>query len=182
MSHFTNLETGLRNPFHLENALKELDITYKKENEGLEPSNINLIIPQSNNSDITFNWNGEIGVGGEYELIFHTGFWSQPDPAETFINKVSETYAKIAMSEKITKLVGVIKKEIEEITKLTLFETSRLVPAIEETFETDVQELKYLADRFEELKYKSDKELKAWDDEFGDQEHKPYWLKFFNIN
>jgi len=93
MSHFTNLKTSFKNLLHLENSLKKLNITYKRENEGieedtLEPYNVNLIIPQSNNYDITFNWNGE-----EYELVIDTSFWAQPYPVETFINKVSHEYA-----------------------------------------------------------------------------------------
>jgi len=91
MSHFTNLKTSLKNLFHLENALKKLNITYKRENEGieeLEPYNLNLIIPQSNNYDIIFNWSGE-----EYELVIDTSFWAQSYPVETFINKISQEYA-----------------------------------------------------------------------------------------
>ena len=93
MSHFTNLKTSFKNLLHLENALKKLNITYNRENEGIEgdmvePYNINLIIPQSNNYDITFNWNGE-----EYELVIDASFWAQPYPVETFINKVSHEYA-----------------------------------------------------------------------------------------
>jgi hypothetical protein len=93
MSHFTNLKTSFKNLLHLENALKKLNITYNRENEGIEgdmvePYNINLIIPQSNNYDITFNWNGE-----EYELVIDASFWAQPYPVETFINKISQEYA-----------------------------------------------------------------------------------------
>ena len=91
MSHFTNLKTSFKNLLHLENALKKLNITYKRENEGieeLESYNLNLIIPQSNNYDIIFNWSGE-----EYELVIDTSFWAQPDSVETFINKVSQEYA-----------------------------------------------------------------------------------------
>ena len=50
--------------------------------------NINLVIPQSNNYDITFNWNGE-----EYELVLDASFWVQPYPVESFINKLSQHYA-----------------------------------------------------------------------------------------
>ena len=104
MSHFTNLKTSFKNLLHLENSLKKLNITYKRENEGIEedtvePYNVNLIIPQSNNYDITFDWNGE-----EYELVLDASFWIQPYPVESFINKLSQQYANdviITESQKI---------------------------------------------------------------------------------
>ncbi len=93
MSHFTNLKTSFKNLLHLENALNKLEIPYKREKKVIESKNsklynINLVIPQSNNYDITFNWNGE-----EYELVLDTSFWIQPYPVESFINKLSQHYA-----------------------------------------------------------------------------------------
>ena len=104
MSHFTNLKTSFKNLLHLENALSKLEIPYKREKKVSELSdsklyNINLIIPQSNNCDIIFNWNGE-----EYELILDASFWIQPYPVESFINKLSQHYANdviITESQKI---------------------------------------------------------------------------------
>ena len=104
MSHFTNLKTSFKNLLHLENALKKLEIPYKREKKLIEGNNskiynVNLIIPQSNNYDITFNWNGE-----EYELVLDASFWIQPYPVESFINKLSQHYANdviITESQKI---------------------------------------------------------------------------------
>ena len=93
MSHFTNLKTSFKNLLHLENALNKLEIPYKREKKVIDINNsklynINLVIPQSNNYDITFNWNGE-----EYELVLDASFWIQPYPVESFINKLSQHYA-----------------------------------------------------------------------------------------
>ena len=104
MSHFTNLKTSFKNLLHLENALNKLEIPYKREKKVMESKNsklcnINLVIPQSNNYDITFQWNGE-----EYELVLDTSFWIQPYPVESFINKLSQHYANdviITESQKI---------------------------------------------------------------------------------
>ena len=104
MSHFTNLKTSFKNLAHLENALNKLEIPYKREKKVIEGNNsklynVNLVIPQSNNYDITFNWNGE-----EYELILDASFWIQPYPVESFINKLSQHYANdviITESQKI---------------------------------------------------------------------------------
>ena len=104
MSHFTNLKTSFKNLIHLENALNKLEIPYKREKKVIEVNNsklynINLVIPQSNNYDITFDWNGE-----EYELVLDASFWIQPYPVESFINKLSQHYANdviITESQKI---------------------------------------------------------------------------------
>jgi len=104
MSHFTNLKTSFKNLLHLENALNKLEIPYKREKKVIEGNNsklynVNLVIPQSNNYDITFNWNGE-----EYELILDASFWIQAYPVESFINKLSQHYANdviITESQKI---------------------------------------------------------------------------------
>ena len=104
MSHFTHIKTHFQNLFYLKKALNRLDITYKEEkkiinNSDLKLYNINLVISQSNNYDITFNWNGE-----EYELVLDTSFWIQPYPVESFINKLSQHYANdviITESQKI---------------------------------------------------------------------------------
>ena len=104
MSHFTNLKTSFKNLLHLENALNKLEIPYKREKKVIESNNsklynINLVIPQSNNYDITFDWNGE-----EYELVLDASFWIQPYPVESFINKLSQHYANdviITESQKI---------------------------------------------------------------------------------
>ena len=104
MSHFTNLKTSFKNLVHLENALNKLEISYRREKKMVEGNNsklynVNLVIPQSNNYNITFNWNGE-----EYELFVDDSFWIQPYPVESFINKLSQHYANdviITESQKI---------------------------------------------------------------------------------
>ena len=104
MSHFTYLKTSFKNLLHLENALNKLEIPYKREKKVIDSNNsklynINLVIPQSNNYDITFNWNGE-----EYELVLDASFWVQPYPVESFINKLSQHYANdviVTESQKI---------------------------------------------------------------------------------
>lgn len=104
MSHFTNLKTSFKNLLHLENALNKLEIPYKRktiktDETNSKPYNVDLVIPQSNNYDITFNWNGE-----EYELVLDASFWVQPYPVESFINKLSQHYANdviVTESQKI---------------------------------------------------------------------------------
>ena len=125
MSHFTNLKTSFKNLLHLENALNKLEIPYKREkkliqvNKSNENSyNVNLVIPQSNNYNITFNWNGE-----EYELVLDASFWIQPYPVESFINKLSQHYASdviITESQKIGFQPIKSKQHIDGSNTITL--------------------------------------------------------------
>lgn len=123
MSHFTNLKTSFKNLFHLENALNKLEIPYKKEKKAIDANNskhhnINLVIPQSNNYDITFNWNGE-----EYELVLDASFWIQPYPVESFINKLSQHYANdviITESQKIGFQPVKSKQHVDGSNTITL--------------------------------------------------------------
>ena len=89
MSHFTHMKTHFQNLFYLEKALNRLNINHKQEivNDS-NLSNINLVIPQSNNYDIKFCWNGQ-----EYELVADISFWEQSYPVESFIDKVAQQYA-----------------------------------------------------------------------------------------
>ena len=123
MSHFTNLKTSFKNLLHLENALNKLEIQYKREKKVIEGNNsklynVNLVIPQSNNYDITFNWNGE-----EYELVLDASFWIQPYPVESFINKLSQHYANdviISESQKIGFQPIKSKQHIDGSNTITL--------------------------------------------------------------
>jgi hypothetical protein len=123
MSHFTNLKTSFKNLLHLENALNKLEIPYKREKKVIEGNNsklynVNLVIPQSNNYDITFNWNGE-----EYELVLDASFWIQPYPVESFINKLSQHYANdviITESQKIGFQPIKSKQHIDGSNTITL--------------------------------------------------------------
>ena len=123
MSHFTNLKTSFRNLFHLENALNKLEIPYKREKKAIDANNskhhnVNLVIPQSNNYDITFNWNGE-----EYELVLDASFWIQPYPVESFINKLSQHYANdviITESQKIGFQPVKSKQHVDGSNTITL--------------------------------------------------------------
>jgi len=123
MSHFTNLKTSFKNLFHLENALNKLEIPYKREKKAIDANNskhhnVNLVIPQSINYDITFNWNGE-----EYELVLDASFWIQPYPVESFINKLSQHYANdviITESQKIGFQPVKSKQHVDGSNTITL--------------------------------------------------------------
>jgi hypothetical protein len=104
MSHFTYIKTRFQNLFYLEKALNRLNILYKEQERTISSSNLeiyikNLVIPQSNGSDIKFVWNSQ-----EYQLVVDMSFWEQPYPIKSFIDKIAQQYASeviIGESEKM---------------------------------------------------------------------------------
>lgn len=95
MSHFTSMKTRFQNLFYLEKALNKLKIVNERQRQKklTNDSNskvygVNLVIPQENNYDIEFCWNGQ-----EYELIVDMSYWKQPYPIEIFIDKIAQQYA-----------------------------------------------------------------------------------------
>jgi len=93
MSHFTSMKTRFQNLFYLEKALNKLEIVNERQKKLIKDSNskiysVNLVIPQQNNYDIEFCWNGQ-----EYELIVDMSYWKQPYPIEIFIDKIAQQYA-----------------------------------------------------------------------------------------
>lgn len=90
MSHFTNIKTHFQNLFYLEKALNKLNFKYNKQKNtsSLNSSSVNLVIPQSNNYNLEFCWNGQ-----EYELILDRDFWEQSYSVNSFVDKIAQKYA-----------------------------------------------------------------------------------------
>ena len=91
MSHFTHMKTSFQNLFYLEKALNRLNIPHKQRERTISNSNsytFDLIIPQSNEYDLEFCWNGQ-----EYELVIDMSFWEQSYPVENFIDRIAQQYA-----------------------------------------------------------------------------------------
>lgn len=91
MSHFTHMKTSFQNLFYLEKALNRLNIPHKQREKTITNSNsysFDLIIPQSNEYDLEFCWNGQ-----EYELVIDMSFWEQSYPVENFIDRIAQQYA-----------------------------------------------------------------------------------------
>jgi hypothetical protein len=85
------MKTRFQNLFYLEKALNRLNILHEGKNftnSELKPTNVNLVIPQSNGYNIEFAWNGQ-----EYELVVDMSYWEQSYPIESFIDKVAQQYA-----------------------------------------------------------------------------------------
>ena len=95
MSHFTTIQTRFYNLYYLEKALSKLDIDYKQKEAHFEydkstknKNSTNLIIPQSNEHNIEFCWDGE-----QYKLVTDMSYWTQSYSVEGFLQKITNQYA-----------------------------------------------------------------------------------------
>ena len=115
MSHFSYIKTRIQNLGYLEKALNKLNIHYELDSKIIKGYDndsllVDLIIPQKNGYDIGFKWNGV-----NYELVTDLSFWDQKYSNETFMDKLTQTYAsQIILNE--TKRQGF--NNIEEKTNI----------------------------------------------------------------
>lgn len=122
MSHLTSLQTSFQRLTYLQKALEKLNIRYNQkqlqEKHNPDGAEINLIIPQSNGYDLEFAWDGK-----NYELVADLSFWSQPYPVETFLEKVTQTYAMerlVGESQNLGFQVINSQKNLQGITLVSL--------------------------------------------------------------
>ena len=97
-SHFTSIETQLFHKQTLLKALKDMGVKSKAlkqdgqqiEARGYKGETImaDIVIPQQNNYDVAFRYNGE-----SYELVTDLQFWQQALPVDAFMERVNQRYA-----------------------------------------------------------------------------------------
>lgn len=112
MSHFSKIKTTLKDLTLLKKALADLSVTWDTEVKQIkgyknQTNFANLVIPQNNNYDIGFSWNGF-----EYQLVADLQFWQQPWSVELFLDKISQRYAYHSIVE-VTQHQGF--KTVEEV-------------------------------------------------------------------
>lgn len=93
MSHFSKIQTSLKDLDLLKKSLNDLSIHWEPELNRVrgykdQTTFANVVIKQGNNYDIGFSWNGF-----EYQLIADVQFWQQPWSIELFLDRVSQRYA-----------------------------------------------------------------------------------------
>ena len=100
MSHFSKIKTSLKKGGILEKTLQELNINYScvTNDAGSNKTSENMfdiIVPQNNGYEINFKWTGKT-----YELVTDLHFWDQQLSVESFLNQLTQCYAKnIILSE-----------------------------------------------------------------------------------
>ena len=112
MSHFSKINTTLKDLTLLKKSLTDLSVNWNTEVKQIkgyknQTSFANLVIAQNNNYDIGFSWNGF-----EYQLVADLQFWQQPWSVELFLDKVTQRYAYHSILE-TTEKQGF--KAIEEV-------------------------------------------------------------------
>lgn len=93
MSHFSKIQTSLKDLDLLKKSLNDLSIHWEPELNRVrgykqQTTFANLVIRQDNDYDIGFSWNGF-----EYQLVADIQFWQQPWSIEMFLDRVSQRYA-----------------------------------------------------------------------------------------
>jgi hypothetical protein len=93
MSHFSKIQTSLKDLDLLKKSLNDLSIHWEPEINRVrgyknQTTFANIVIKQGNNYDIGFSWNGF-----EYQLVADIQFWQQPWSIELFLDRVSQRYA-----------------------------------------------------------------------------------------
>uniref|UniRef100_A0A6T5XIJ9 Uncharacterized protein ycf35 n=1 Tax=Thalassionema nitzschioides TaxID=33649 RepID=A0A6T5XIJ9_9STRA len=96
-SHFTSVETKLKNKDTLLKSLNDVGVkaTVSVNGEQIEARGYkgesvmaDIVIPQSNNYDVAFRYNGNT-----YELVTDMQFWEQKMPVSAFMEKLNQRYA-----------------------------------------------------------------------------------------
>ena len=103
MSHFSKIQTSLKDLDLLKKSLSDLSIQWEPELNRVrgykdQTTFANLVIRQDNNYDIGFSWNGF-----EYQLVADIQFWQQPWYIELFLDRVSQKYAYNSIVESTSK-------------------------------------------------------------------------------
>ena len=103
MSHFSKIQTSLKDLDLLKKSLSDLSIQWEPELNRVrgykdQTTFANLVIRQDNNYDIGLRWNGF-----EYQLVADIQFWQQPWSIELFLDRVSQKYAYNSIVESTSK-------------------------------------------------------------------------------
>ena len=115
MSHFTRIKTKIKDKPAL---LEALEILQYNVEENLElkvtgPHGIKHEIVEADvaiTKDIGFRMNP---MTGDYELVADLETWNQPIPAERFLDKVTQQYARMIIHRTVKELDFVVDEEWE---------------------------------------------------------------------
>ena len=111
MSHFSTIQTKIKNKPQLLEALELLQYNIQEDQELINPTNHQhekVKVDVSIGNDIGFRLNSN----GEYELVADIETWNQDVPIERFIDKVSQQYAVEVISRE-TKKAGWDEESLE---------------------------------------------------------------------
>ena len=112
MSHFSKINTKIRNKPELIEALELLQYDVQEDQELINPINHQhekVKVDISIGNDIGFRLNNN----GEYELVTDIQTWKDPVPVERFIDKVTQQYARLTVRNTAKELGFQVQEEWE---------------------------------------------------------------------
>ena len=115
MSHFSTIQTKLKDRSNLVEALELLQYNVVEDQElrvtgshGINHETVTADLAISN--DIGFRMNP---MTGEYELVADLETWNQPFPVERFMDKVNQQYARMTIHNTVKKQGFQVEEEWE---------------------------------------------------------------------
>ena len=112
MSHFSTIQTKIKNKPELVEALQLLQYDVQEDQELINPidhQHEKVKVDVSIGSDIGFRLNNN----GEYELVADIQTWNQPIPPKRFIEKVTQQYARMTLHNTVKAKGFKIEEEWE---------------------------------------------------------------------
>ena len=112
MSHFSTIQTKIKNKPELVEALQLLQYDVQEDQELINPINHQhekVKVDVSIGNDIGFRLNSN----GEYELVADIQTWKDPVPPKRFVEKVTQQYARMTVHNQVKEMGFKVEEEWE---------------------------------------------------------------------
>ena len=112
MSHFSTIQTKIKNKPELIEALQLLQYDVQEDQELINPINHQhekVKVDVSIGNDIGFRLNDN----GEYELVADIQTWKDPVPPKRFVEKVTQQYARMTVHNQVKEMGFKVEEEWE---------------------------------------------------------------------
>ena len=112
MSHFSTIQTKIKNKPELIEALQLLQYDVQEDQELINPINHQhekVKVDVSIGNDIGFRLNSN----GEYELVADIQTWNQSIPPKRFVEKVTQQYARMTVHNQVKEMGFKVEEEWE---------------------------------------------------------------------
>ena len=112
MSHFSTIQTKIKNKPELIEALQLLQYDVQEDQELVNPINHQhekVKVDVSIGNDIGFRLNNK----GEYELVADIQTWKDPVPPKRFVEKVTQQYARMTVHNQVKEMGFKVEEELE---------------------------------------------------------------------
>ena len=112
MSHFSTIQTKIKNKPELIEALQLLQYDVQEDQELVNPLNHQhekVKVDVSIGNDIGFRLNNK----GEYELVADIQTWKDPVPPKRFVEKVTQQYARMTVHNQVKEMGFKVEEEWE---------------------------------------------------------------------